>query len=293
MLRSAPMSRISLLLALALALMGCNEFAKKEGIALTNDGVRALDRGDAETAYHCFRDAVEVDPNNGYAYYHLGLVEAYERQEIDAARGSFHRASELLFNNPDPCPQLGRIRYDAGAIREAKGPFQDALARNPRHASASFFLCRIADDEGDLEGANSHYRTAAESDPEDGRAFAALGSLYERVGAREEAIRVHREAIRLNPMDAHNRPLLGAILLARDDQEEAIELFLEASQLDPDNHELLFALGSGHVQAQNKENASYYLASYLARKQAGAELQNEALARVMLEHIQQGPRVVY
>jgi len=287
------MTRISILLCLLVAASGCNEFAKKEGIALTNDGVRALNRGDDETAYHCFRDAIEVDPHNGYAHYHLGLVEAWERQEPDAARGSFHRASELMRGNPEPCHQLGRIRYEAGAIREAQEHFIEALARNPRHASASYFLGLIAEKDGELEQANTHYRQSAENSPTDGRAFAALGALYTRVGAMEEAVRVHREAIRLNSMDIENRKLLGAILLARDDHEEATGLFLEASQIAPDDHELLFALGTSHVQGQNKESASYYLASYLARKRSGKTLQNEPLARVMLENIQQGPKVVY
>jgi len=293
MKRECPMTRISMLLLLLFAVSGCNEFAKKEGIALTNDGVRALDRGDAETAYHCLRDAIQVDPNNGYAHYHLGLVEAFERNETDAARGSFHRSSELMPNNAEPRHQLGRLRYEAGALREARAHFQEALARAPHHASADYFLGRIADDADELELANTHYRRAAENDPRDGRAFAALGELYLRVGAVEEAVRVHREAIRMNSMDVDNRSLLGAILLARDDHQEAIEVFLAASQLAPENPELLFALGSSYVQAQNKESASYYLASYLARRQTGKALHNEGLARVMLENIQNGPRVVY
>lgn len=78
----------------AMLTVGCSK-ARKDAISVLNKGVVALDQGAPNSAYDFFLEASHIDPSFAEAFYHLGLVQYHERQELHAARDSLNQAVTL------------------------------------------------------------------------------------------------------------------------------------------------------------------------------------------------------
>lgn len=296
--RLTRLLRVVVALPLAAALLttsvsGCSK-ARKESIALTNRGVKALQRHDSKVAYDYFKRATLTDPSNEAAYFHLGLVQYHEQGDLEGARASFEKALSLNQSDTDAMYQLGRLDYEAKRPEEAKKQLEAVLARDPEHAGSWYFLGKLAEDRDDLEAANDAYRKAITYDASHAAAFHALGMLYESVGAREEATQVFKEAIRLNPDDAESRNTLGGMLLTQGRTEEAINLFYAAAELQPGRRDVLFNLGNAFLHAGDDTKAVYYLQRYVSGVEGAPDEPAPFLsvARVMIHNIQKKMGIV-
>jgi Tfp pilus assembly protein PilF len=165
------MATLSLGLGLTAACSGDEESADGDTPALGDPaverllttGYEQLDAHRTPAARTTFENVLDLDADNVYAHYNLGLIAQAAGQE-DAALAE----------------------YDA------------ALAVAPEFASALYNKGILTEDE-DLDAAVELYRNALESDPEMAAAQMRLGFALEHLGQQAEAQKHLAEGLRLDP----------------------------------------------------------------------------------------------
>lgn len=200
---------------------------------------RAAETAPSEPGLQAAQHAVALDPDNGDAWYNLGLaLEALERPA--EAVPAFHRAIAL---EPRPVHynSLGDVYSLLDIEDEAMEAYQRAIELDPHYAWPYHGLGLIFSERGDYERAISYYRHALERHAHDrdrAVSWEGLGDIYNAVGRFDEAIEAYREGIKLNPSDALLWYSLGNTYSAgrrtgRDDDQKAIEAYRRAIELDP------------------------------------------------------------
>ena len=272
---------------------GC-DIERQESIKIANKGVRALQAGELEVALGYLKKSLIRDPKNGNAANLMGQIYFHDLRSLKEAEKAFLLALEGEGSQVDSHYQLSWLYFERQDKAKANLSVQNCLELEPEHGNCHYFAGQIAEESGDLNAANRSYRKAIEMEPREARAFNALADLYIQVNAKEEAIQVLQEAIRLNTDDANSRQKLASIYMERGQPNDAANLYLEAAQLSPLEHELLFAVGAAYVQAQDGKSASHFLSRYLSNPSDGRKVarSNQNIARVMLENIRRGPRLV-
>jgi tetratricopeptide (TPR) repeat protein len=118
----------------------------------------------------------------------------------------------------------------AGRPQEAAAAYRQALALNPDHQDALYYLGSMDFDGGDLAAAEQAWRRLVAVDPTNARGHSQLGLLYSCVGA-PAFVQLDRAAVEFERALAINReetgPLLhlGEIALLRGDLEQARSYF--------------------------------------------------------------------
>jgi tetratricopeptide (TPR) repeat protein len=112
----------------------------------------AQDRGDAQTAEHLFRLAVELAP---------------------------HMAAALT--------NLGNLVYRNGELREARGLYERALDHDPGQPEARYNLANLLDDLGETELAIAELRRVCAAAPDFADAHYNLGLMLAQVGGTTQA----------------------------------------------------------------------------------------------------------
>lgn len=87
--------------------------ARQASDRLVEKGKAFLDDGELERAKSTFRDAVNVDSNNGVAYYWLAIAQG-RLGETDVALGLLDKADALLSRDPDWSEKIEKARKDLG-----------------------------------------------------------------------------------------------------------------------------------------------------------------------------------
>jgi len=87
--------------------------ARQASDRLVQKGKSLLDGGDLEKAQSTFRDAVNVDSNNGVAYYWLAITHG-RLGETDVAMGLLDKADALLSRDPEWSEKIEKARKDLG-----------------------------------------------------------------------------------------------------------------------------------------------------------------------------------
>ncbi len=185
----------------ALANMVSADDTGDAAILLYNEGVAALEVGDAETAKRRFREALDVNPELTPALSALAVTlmkeESFEEAAQTAerllvvepdnlkAKGLAYDAYKAMGNSEgeamafqrlagaDPTA-IGRTMYDrgvqlfgAGSINEALDSLEKALAADPSLSKAHYFLGLCFANRGDEAGAREHLERFVEMAPDD------------------------------------------------------------------------------------------------------------------------------
>ena len=268
------------LLALA---SGCDK-ARNDSIALVNQGVRAYNAGEPETASHYFSSAVEVFPQNDLAHYHLGLVHRYDHDNLDKARAAFAEAYRINPYNTDASFQLATMYFEEGKLDTAQTRIEQTIQGDPQNHQAHYQLGRIMEAKQKYREADTEYRRAITLYPLYPPAFNALAVLYMSFDELDAAVTVLREGIRLNPDDVELHANLGLALMEAKDWDGAIEAFGRARSIEPLEHIYLFNLGLAFERAGDTAQAIRQLNAFIER--SSTEHKTEAqLARAVVSTI--------
>lgn len=87
-------------------------------------GKEYLEAGDADRAVQTFQEAINIDPENGVAFFFMSLG-LYQIKLFEDALGLLERADALLAPYPDWHDEVVRLRYlieDAKGEEQEKGP---------------------------------------------------------------------------------------------------------------------------------------------------------------------------
>ncbi len=146
------------------------EFHRELGAALLQDAK-------VEEAVASLRKAVDLDPDNAAAHYQLG--NALRRVgKAEEAKRHFQQAAalkerKLEFEQAGLHTLQGITYLRAGNLVSAIDAFRRALAQQPQHAEASYYLGIALAQSGDFEGAAKAF-TAALAENREARRFTTI-----------------------------------------------------------------------------------------------------------------------
>lgn len=119
---------LNLVVPAAFLLVACS----KSSDELYGAGMRALRRGEEETAFDRFTAAVETNPDDVESLLELGKLYLRRPDGSDRAREMLERAVKLDPREVEAHYLLGRIYYDAGNTKEAAIRFKSVVDSPPR-----------------------------------------------------------------------------------------------------------------------------------------------------------------
>jgi tetratricopeptide (TPR) repeat protein len=263
-------------LATTLAAAGCKP-ERTESIQLINAGLANEAAGSAELAYADYYRAATVDPENHRAFFHMALIELFDRDEPDKARAHLQQAWALAPDDRDVAYHLGRLEVASleGDAPAKAGPAADpkaalgfldaALALDPNHGPSHYHrgvallaLERFKDAEAAL-------RESIACDPTNGMAFRDLGQLYERFQHDPAALAVYQAGSETatDRVDLFNG--IGHLHLRARRSADAVAAFEKAQALNGNRVDTVFNLAFAHVENGAPRLAVQFLGDYLAR----------------------------
>ena len=154
-------------------------------------GIRAQGNGRLDLAARLMREASELDPDDAWVRYNLGVIQ----EEMGDA---------------------------AAAERE----FAEAVRLDPDYRNAQYNLAQLMVDRGDLAGAVQHLERAREIDPQDHAAWLELSVALSHLGESERALTELRALVEFAPSLVEAKQNL-AVLLAQLDRDEESLLWVE------------------------------------------------------------------
>jgi tetratricopeptide (TPR) repeat protein len=266
----------------------------------TADGLKALDENRYEAAAQAFSKAVEADPNDYTAHFHLGLaysllgkdtegIAAYRKAlalkprlyeaELNAgilllrqknAADALPLLSDAAEQKPEqfqPRAKLAEAQLQSGSPDAAEASYRRALELDPKSADCELGLGRALARQDKLAEAAPHYRRAAELDAQLREALLELGSLYEKNGQTAEAIAIYREF----PENAAAQRQAGQLMLESRQYAEAIPQ-LEAAYTKSATQANRVALARALLLGRQLEKATALLEQAVAAEPGNYEL---------------------
>jgi Flp pilus assembly protein TadD len=165
---------------------GADPHERQDLVDRINAALTLLHGGRAEEAFLRFRELVESDRHNPFAYRYLGQA-ALEAGRFAEARDAFRTALSL---GPGPdlvYRDLARAELGLGDLDAARETLLQAIALNPASADARNRLGGVYVTERRFELAREQFVAAVEHRPRFAEAWANLGIVCQILGRRQEA----------------------------------------------------------------------------------------------------------
>lgn len=195
---------------------------------LQRDAFDAEQVGDLSTAESLLRASLSTDPNDAYAWYNLGRIEA-KVDQLDAAQKALLESVALDPSFSYAHHELGKVKYEkgdyAGAVNDYQKAIQfgdfdtellpdltlaysklgkhdlaietakQAMKQEPENLTLSAVLGNAYLQAGKLKEAETAYRNAVKADNEDVRAVAGLAETLDKMGNHPEAAKLRLQLI--------------------------------------------------------------------------------------------------
>jgi Tfp pilus assembly protein PilF len=135
----------------------------KETSRILNRGLQAQLAGNIDDAEDDFKEVIERDPKNKYAFYNLGLIYQNRNENEDAEQ--YYRLALAID------PKFGVALYNLAILRAAADDipgairlYREAIASNPKDANAHYNLGLLLRAHGQTVEGNKEVRTAVNLD---------------------------------------------------------------------------------------------------------------------------------
>jgi tetratricopeptide (TPR) repeat protein len=214
--------------------------ANQQAARLNNEGVKALNAGDFDTAIRNFQEALKVEPS--YSYARDNLAVAYNNKALklpsEQAIKYFHLALATSPKNATTSQNLDEVIKSLG---KDPNSFKDREELGKQ--------CRLNQD---FDGAIVEFQAALRI-KNDGKLHAALGDVLRVRDRVDEAVQEYRAALSAGGMDpadvAKTNVKLGQAYQAKKDLKDAILAFGDAIKYKSDDPDVLDALKVGWEEA--------------------------------------------
>jgi len=228
--------------------------ARKLAGVYKNEGVRAYQSGRVSVAVEKLTAAININLNDFFAHFYLGLALRDLRRYSEARR--VLEVTTLL--DPRYLPSyvaLGDVALGQGNPDEARTWFQTALNRQATYSPALDGMGRLAETRGDEVAAIVGYRRAIDANRGFPAPYVHLGALYHRQGRVDDAIALFQEAIHFQPGFAKGYLYLGVAYGRLGRRNQATSLLARAAELKPEDPEPHIALGDLLVEWEDRIQA--------------------------------------
>jgi len=199
-------------------------------------------KGEYDAAAVEWKKAVELDPEDGKARYHLAY--ALDKQgQLEPAIAEYRKSIELGGESAAAYSSLSVALARAGNIEESIAAAKQALALNPKDVLTEGNLAASLLETGHTDEAVGHLLKALELDPDFPDAHNMLGLVLARAGNFDEAVAHLQKAVSITPDSFEFHFNLGRVLAARHNFAEAVPQFEKAVELsggnEPESLEML------------------------------------------------------
>ncbi len=201
-------------------------------------GLAALESGDATTALTAFTRALEVDSNDVISLINRGIAYARLNDHKKAA-ADYSRALKSSPKDHRIYYNRGIAYYHSGEYAKALNDFNHSLLLKPGNSKALFNRALVYDALGNIDKSLLDYNQVIKLDPRDVQALNNRGALYLQKKLYAKAAADFSQAIKIDPAfgDAYlNRAGLYAV---RGDMESALADAQKAAQLGSDEAKVL------------------------------------------------------
>ncbi|HZI83923.1 MAG TPA: tetratricopeptide repeat protein [Casimicrobiaceae bacterium] len=220
-----------------------------DGAALRERARSEWQRGNPEALATC-RAALESAPDDAAAWNLLG--EILNADDPAAAGEAWWRALELDPENAEASFHLGNRLREQGERAAAVIHYERALANAPRHTGVLNNLGLTLQEMGELARAESCYREVLGIDPRHTGALANLASLLSGREAVKESAATYDRLFAITrdwPATVWIRRAMAQN--AAQDLSGAIESYAEAARLSPDDMQVHLHLGTLYLQQRS------------------------------------------
>jgi tetratricopeptide (TPR) repeat protein len=234
--------------------------------------------GEGDEAIHCYRQALELDPEAVETHYNLGVTLA-EQGKLDEAIASYREALRQ-WPDFDRARQLLNVALaQQGTAKEVAGtPRKVALpASAEEHKRLGLGLARV----GKREEALVHFREALRFAPDDAEAHFQMGDVFRHLDRYAEAEGCYLRSLQLRPERGDVCNHLGITLLRQGRPGDAEVRFREAVCLTPNSAEPHNNLGVALEQLGRVDEASLAFQESIRLNPEAADT-HKNLALVML-----------
>jgi protein O-GlcNAc transferase len=203
-----------------------------------------------------FKKVIKLNPNNAYAYFHLGNALRGQGQPSDEVIAAYEKALEINPDFAEANNNLGNILTGKGQLNEAIIYYQKATEINPDFADAYYNLANALRDKEELENAKTYYQEAIEIDPDFADAYYNLGHIFSREKNHDEAIYCYQKTAELIPDSPEVYNSLGNAFQEKGLYDESIDCYSKALQLDPSFAEAYYNLGGTYYRQGSYDEAT-------------------------------------
>jgi tetratricopeptide (TPR) repeat protein len=269
-----------------------------QSVDYQSEGLKALDAQQYEAATELFKKAVQSDPQDYAAHFHLGLAYSLQQRHAEAIP-EYKKVLELkpglyeaelnlgislvrvknaaeavghLKSATDQKPQDARAAYSyaqalADSNQDAEAAFAKAASLDPKSAAAEAGWALALLRTGKLAEADPHFRKAAALDPAYKSGLLQLAEAYETRKDSDAAIAIYREF----PGDPGAQERMGALLAQSGKSADAIPA-LEAAVAKSPTTANRVALAQAYVQSKQTDKAAALMPPVIAAEPNDFEL---------------------
>ena len=218
------------------------------------DGERAYQRQEYNSAITDFDKAIGRDPDRAEAYYRRGLANTKEEKYQEAIT-DFDRAIDRDSDHTEAYYNRGLAKYQLEQHGEAVTDFDRAIDRNRDHTEAYYNRGRVNARLQRYEAAAEDYDEAIRRGLNTTEVYYNRGLVNARLQEYETAFEDYDEAIRLDPNNAEIYYQRGTVFAALEIYEGALEDYDEAIRRGLNTAEVYYNRGIMSALLQEYEGA--------------------------------------
>jgi tetratricopeptide (TPR) repeat protein len=182
----------------AIGLMLLPQFAQPQSADPMTDGMKALDEKRYDAALADFRLAVEKDPKDYVAHFHLALSLSLLKNDAEAAT-EYRQTLELKPGLYEAELNLGAVLVRSKQFKDAVTPLADAAAQKPHEFRPQYYWGEALLGAGDFEKAAATFEAAAGIDPKSAAAQTGWAKALAGEKRLSEAAPHFQNAAQLDP----------------------------------------------------------------------------------------------
>ncbi len=232
----------------------------KNAVSLYTEAYSAQQVGDYYGAVESYREALQVNPQYGDAWYNLAVC-VYNLGEYDLAVEYADNALRYSRRTSEIQNLKGMALISLGRLDEARDVFNDILAKYPNDIDARFGLAELKLYTGSLSSAEKLYLDALKRDNRNRKALLSLALISSEEGKDELAEQYVNQAIEYHNGDPEVYYLASYLATKRGKLSEAERLIRSAIQINA-NYDRAYELLSNILYEQKRYNEVMDLCDY-------------------------------
>jgi tetratricopeptide (TPR) repeat protein len=229
------------------------------------EGLKALEAKQYDQAAQLFTQAIQADPKDYAAHFHLALAYSLLGKSVEAIP-EYQKTLELKPGLYQAELNLGMLLVGAKRAAEAAPHLEGAVEARPKEFRPQWYLAEALSASGDFARAEPHYQAAAGIDPQSAAAQLGWGRAQAQQKRLAEAAEHFRKAAELDSKFRDALLELAGLYEQNKQPEDAIALY----QKFPDNVAAQERLGELLIETKRFGDAIPYLEKAVARDPTAA-----------------------